>query len=165
MIVYYLLIFLTQFGYQHNPDVSVDPRHQVMLDAVNDIRTKGCKCGRRNMRPVGKVSWNELLYKSAFMQAKDMHKNHFIKHYSSTGKDLGERLDLVGYPWKVAGENLGRGQDTFDEVLEDWLKSYGHCVMLMNPKVEEMAIARVGNYWVQQFGKQTDTVKQAENIK
>ena len=32
-------------------------------------------------------------------------------------------------------------------------QSYSHCVMLMNPKVEEMAVAKYNDYWVQHFGK------------
>lgn len=162
MIVLYLIMFVFQSGFQGNPNGNIDPRQQSMLEAVNDIRTKGCQCGRRYMPPVQKVSWNDLLYKSALMQANDMNMHHFMKHYSSTGQDLGERLDLVGYQWKNAGENLGRGQDTFEEVLQDWLRSYKHCVMLMNPKVEEMAIARVNNYWVQHFGKQMNAENQGK---
>ena len=134
-----------------NPDID---QQQQMLDAVNVIREQGCNCGKTYMAPVPKVSWNGLLYESALAQAEDMYKHDFFKHFSNTGLNIGERMDQVGYNWKVAGENLGRGQDTFDEILKDWLKSSSHCMMLMNPKVDEMAIARVNNYWVQHFGRQ-----------
>lgn len=134
-----------------NPDIH---QQQQMLDAVNAIREQGCNCGKKYMAPAPKVTWNGLLYESALAQAEDMYKHDYIKHFSTTGLNIGERMDQVGYNWKVAGENLGRGQDTFDEILKDWLKSSSHCMMLMNPKVDEMAIARVNNYWVQHFGRQ-----------
>lgn len=153
-VIYFLMTPLLVDDKGVNPD-SIEQKY--ILDAVNAIRETGCYCGRRYMPPVQKVKWNEILYKSALSQADDMYKHDYLKHYSTDGLDIGARLDLVGYNWKVAGENLGRGQETFNQVLKDWLKSYKHCMMLMNPKVDEMAVARVQNYWVQHFGKQAST--------
>jgi len=132
------------------PDQSIQ---QSMVNDVNKIRESGCYCGRKYMAPVQKVEWNNTLFQSAMTQAKDMRENNFFKHYSNDGLNIGERLKKAGYDWLVAGENLGEGQVTFEEVLEDWLKSYTHCTMLMHPRVEEMAVAREGRYWVQHFGK------------
>jgi len=125
-----------------------------MIDAVNDIRTKGCYCGRRYMEPVPPVKWNEKLFTSALSQAKDMYNNNFFAHYSHDGLNIGQRLEKAGYNWMVAGENLGEGQLSFEEVLSDWRRSYSHCTMLMHPRVTEMGVAKVDKYWVQHFGKQ-----------
>jgi uncharacterized protein YkwD len=130
---------------------SEDPSY--MVDEVNKVRRSGCYCGRRYMEPVGKVEWNTTLYKSAMEQAKEMYDNNFFSHYSKDGLNIGQRLEKVGYHWLVAGENLGEGQESFGEVLLDWQKSYSHCTMLMNPRVNHMAVARYKNYWVQHFGK------------
>lgn len=158
MIIIFLLYFLLTPVIVQDSSKNFDAtEQQYMLDAVNTVRGEGCYCGRRYMPPVQKVKWNDTLYKSALSQAEDMYKHHFFKHFSTDGLDIGARLDQVGYNWKVAGENLGRGQESFDQVLKDWQNSYKHCMMLMNPKVDEMAIARVNNYWVQHFGKQTLT--------
>jgi len=127
---------------------------QSMIEAVNGIRTRGCYCGRRYMEPVPPVQWNEKLYTSALSQAKDMYKNNFFAHYSHDGLNIGQRLERVGYNWMVAGENLGEGQMSFDEVMSDWKRSYSHCTMLMHPRVTEMGVAKVDKYWVQHFGKQ-----------
>ncbi len=111
------------------------------------------------MAPVENIVWNETLYKSAFSQATEMHQYNFFAHFSKDGLNIGERLQKAGYDWMVAGENLGEGQKTFDEVLHDWLKSYQHCTMLMHPRVEEMAVAKVDKYWVQHFGKKMPVKK------
>jgi uncharacterized protein YkwD len=100
------------------------------------------------------LKWNETLYKSALGHAKEMNRYNFFAHYSINGDDIGERLETYGYDWQVAGENLGEGQKSFEEVLSDWLDSRSHCKMLMNPKVDEMAVAAHGRFWVQHFGKQ-----------
>ncbi len=149
-LIFLLLFFSLGTWPDSHPTAS---QQKNMIDAVNKIREKGCYCGRKYMSPVNKITWNNLLYKSAHNQATEMYEHNFFAHYSSDGLDIGQRLDQVGYAWMVAGENLGEGQKSFDEVLQDWLNSYSHCTMLMNPKVNEMAVAKVDKYWVQHFGK------------
>ncbi len=149
----FILLF-TVFGWMSwndgHPD---DVQQKKMVEAVNEIRARGCHCGKKYMAPVPKIQWNETLYKSALMQAEEMKMYNFFAHYSKEGLNIGERLEKAGYNWMVAGENLGEGQTSFEEVLQDWLNSYSHCTMLMHPKVNDMAIAKVDKYWVQHFGK------------
>lgn len=147
-----LLSFVISFSWpEGHPDVIVQSK---IIEAVNKVREKGCYCGRKYMPPAEKVTWNNVLYQSALSHANEMKEYNFFAHFSKDGLDIGARLDRSGYNWLVAGENLGEGQRSFDEVLNDWIKSYSHCVMLMNPKVNEMAVAKVDKYWVQHFGKQ-----------
>ena len=141
---------------------SIDPdmdQQKGMVTAVNKIRAEGCYCDRKYMPPVQNIDWSTTLYTSALNQAKEMNDYNFFAHYSKDGLDIGARLKKVGYDWMVAGENLGEGQESFDEVLLDWLKSYSHCTMLMHPKINEMGVARVEKYWVQHFGKQMPVKK------
>ena len=105
------------------------------------------------MPPAGEIIWNDTLFLSAMDHAKEMTRYNYFAHFSIRGEDIGQRLDKFGYDWLVAGENLGEGQKSFDEVLNDWQDSYSHCKMLMNPKVNEMAVAYHGRFWVQHFGK------------
>ncbi len=126
---------------------------ELMIIKVNKIRKKGCHCGTTYYPAVAPVQWNELLYNSALSHAKEMNKYDFFSHFSARGLDIGDRLDRFGYPWQVAGENLGEGQQSFNEVLRDWMDSPSHCRMLMNPKIEEMGVAKHSRYWVQHFGK------------
>ena len=87
------------------------------------------------------------------IQAKDMFNFHYFSHFSKDGLDIGQKLTNVGYDWQFAGENIGEGQKSFDEVLHDWLNSKPHCKMLMNPNMKEIGIARYKHLWVQHFGK------------
>ena len=127
---------------------------KVMLKKVNNIRANGCFCDNEYMPPANTLVWSDVLYKSALGHAKEMSRYNYFAHYSIDGKDIGDRLERYGYNWQVAGENLGEGQKSFSEVLNDWLDSKSHCKMLMNPKVKEMAVARHGRFWVQHFGKE-----------
>lgn len=125
-----------------------------MVQKVNEIRSAGCTCGGKKMSPVESISWNQKLYNSAISHADDMKKYRYFSHYSRSGKNVGERVDRFDYKWTVIGENIAEGQSSFDEALDDWIKSPSHCKMIMDPNVNEMGVARSGRYWVQHFGKQ-----------
>ena len=125
---------------------------EYILMKINTIRKNGCTCEGKRYKPVPTLTWNSKLEKSAFIHAKSMHENDFFSHYSLDGKDIGERLDVVGYKWQYAGENLAEGQKSFDEALHDWMKSGTHCKMIMHPHMKEMAISKYGTYWVNHFG-------------
>lgn len=123
------------------------------IHKVNKLRAEGCYCGSEFMAPAKPIKWNQTLFQSALAHAMEMDAYNFFSHYGRKGEDIGTRLDQFNYPWEVAGENLGHGQRTFDEVMRDWKLSESHCRMLMNPRVTEMAVAKYKAYWVQHFGK------------
>jgi uncharacterized protein YkwD len=128
----------------------------VMIEKVNTIRAKGCYCGRRWMNPTTPLIWNSTLEKSAKSHAKEMDDNNFFGHYSKDGKNIGERFDIFGYRWKYAGENIAEGQETLDQVLQDWVNSKSHCQMLMNPTMKEMGLIKYKNLWVHHFGAKNE---------
>ena len=136
--------------YTEHSELEVDTTY--ILKRVNKIRARGCRCGNEWVSPSNPVVWNKALETTAHEHAREMSKYRFFSHKSRDGKNVGQRLDDAGYKWRYAGENIAEGQKDFDEVLYDWIESYTHCKMLMNPKMEEMGVARSGKYWVQHFG-------------
>ena len=124
-----------------------------MLQKVNKIRSEGCYCGKDKMKPVGPLHWNDTLENSAYRYARHLRRHGIFGHHSIDGKDVGVRLDEFGYTWQYAGENLAEGQESFEEVLTDWIKSESHCKMLMNPNMRETGIAYFRGMWVEHFGK------------
>lgn len=104
------------------------------------------------MKPVRTLEWNDTLEQSAFRYARHMRRHGIFGHHSIDGKDVGVRLDEFGYRWQYAGENLAEGQESFEEVLKDWIKSESHCKMLMNPNMKETGIAYFRGMWVEHFG-------------
>ena len=129
-----------------------DSRIEYILERVNRVRTRGCKCGSVWMEATNTVEWNTVLEQTAREHADQMDNYDFFSHRSLDGKNIGQRLDDAGYKWRYEGENIAEGQRSFDEVLNDWIESTTHCKMLMNPKLEEMGVASVGRDWVQHFG-------------
>jgi uncharacterized protein YkwD len=151
-LLFYIVIILISTSFTEVPR-EFDVNQDYVLHLVNNLRARGCYCDNTFMRPVGPLKWDSNLYRSAISHARDMEQYNYFSHFNKKGQDIGERLDIMGYDWQVAGENLGEGQQDFIEVLGDWKDSKSHCQMLMNPKVTDMAVARFGKYWVQHFGK------------
>ena len=139
---------------QQEMEGNLDRPRAYVLAKVNKLRTEGCKCGRKRMKPTHPLTWNETLTLSAERHASDMDRYNYFGHRSRSGADIGDRLDAIGYKWQYVGENLAEGQDSFEEALTDWLESDSHCRMLMNPDMKEMGMAKIGKYWVHHFGTQ-----------
>lgn len=122
-----------------------------MLDLVNEQRGKGCKCGATDMPAVPLLAWNVKLEQAAKNHSQDMFSNNFFSHTGSNGSNAGQRINLAGYQWSSWGENIANGQSTEEIVMQEWLKSEGHCKNIMNSKFKEMGAGRSGNLWTQVF--------------
>lgn len=133
--------------------VSSTVNKTVLLQLVNDARKKGCNCGRAYYGPAPALIWNDRLEKAAYEHSKDMFRNKFFGHTGSDGRSSGERISDAGYTWKWFGENIAEGYPTEKDVVAGWLSSPGHCANIMNKNYKEMGIAKVGEYWTQDFGR------------
>jgi len=123
-----------------------------LLQLVNDVRKKGCKCGDTYYSPVPAVTWNDKLATAAYNHSEDMYKNKFFSHVAPDGSNAGVRIKRAGYPWIAYGENIATGYRTEKEVVQGWIESPGHCKNIMSKLFKEMGVARYGNYWTQEFG-------------
>ena len=125
----------------------------LMLQLINEVRQSGCRCGDTYYYPVAPLTWNDKLEKAASLHSADMYQRNYFSHASQDGKKGGARLDEAGYHWKTFGENIAMGYRNEVDVVEGWLQSPGHCKNIMNKDFKEMGVARVGNYWTQEFGR------------
>lgn len=131
-----------------------------LLQKVNDLRQKGCKCGRKTYPAAPKLTWDAQLESSAASHAVDMFKNKYFEHNSLNGKNYSDRIEAAGYHWKSSGENIANGQVNVTDVFNDWKKSTSHCENMMNKDFQNMGAAQVKDYWVQDFGAKFPVKKQ-----
>lgn len=124
----------------------------VILQLVNEARKKGCNCGDTYYGPAPALTWNDLLEKAALGHTIDMSQKNFFSHTGSDGSASSERISNAGYNWKFYGENIAEGYKTEQEVVSGWLSSPGHCSNIMNKNFKEIGVARVNDYWTQDFG-------------
>ncbi len=70
-----------------------------------------------------------------------MAKHDHMSHVGPDGADMGKRLTMAGYHYRVAAENVGVGQKTLAEVVEGWKKSPPHSRNMLLADAKHMGIA------------------------
>ena len=135
---------------------------EAVLQRLNATRTRGAVCHRPGApTSAAPLAWNPRLAAVAAAQAQDMARLDHMSHRDSRNRDLGERLDAMGYRFSAAAENVAVGYASFDAVVDAWLDSEAHCVNLMNAKVAELGLAcsdgsandsGTGRYWTLVLG-------------
>jgi len=157
-VTFFLLFCMSSeaaFSMDHSnpgPGPTIGLNKTVIINLVNEVRKKGCKCGDTYYYAASPLIWNEQLEKAAFEHSNDMYRRNYFSHVSPEGFKAGDRIEKAGYHWMMYGENIGMGYKNEKEMVEGWLKSPGHCKNIMNKGYKEMAVAKVGSYWTQTFG-------------
>jgi uncharacterized protein YkwD len=111
--------FLVTHPAQPTPTPAPQPA-VVDLDAmwhrVNDERAKA------NLKPLDRAT---ALDRSAAAKCADMQTNNYWAHVSPTGVQYYSFIKQET-PYRIAGENLSKGYDTTDKVVNAWMLSTGH---------------------------------------
>jgi uncharacterized protein YkwD len=139
-----------------------DPKAAVakVLALTNEARSHPRNCGDRHFEAAPPVSWNPQLEQAAAQHARDMATHAFLDHKGRDGSTPSQRITRSGYRWRAVGENVASGQISPKEVVDDWLRSPGHCANLMSPDFSEMGVSYGVNmgaeavvFWAQEFGR------------
>lgn len=103
-------------------------------DLINQYRAEN------GLKP---LKLNAALTGAAKEHSRDLAKWDRISHYGSDGSNPWDRVKRTGYKPRVAAENVGTGQASFDEVLKGWKESPGHNKNLLLADGREMGLALV----------------------
>jgi len=103
-------------------------------DAINNYRRS------KGLKP---LKLDAELTTAARAHAQDLAKWDRISHYGSDGSNPWDRVKRAGYNAKLAAENVGTGQASFEEVLKGWQTSPGHNKNLLQTEAQHMGIALV----------------------
>lgn len=102
------------------------------------------------------LSYDARLGRAAQVHADDMLSMGRMTHTGSDGSNAGQRISREGYNWRTWGENVARGYQTEEAVLEGWVNSPGHQANNINPAFEDFGLAKAGSgsqlYWALVFG-------------
>lgn len=99
------------------------------------------------------VSIDPRLNDAARAHAEDMSGRDYFSHTSPEGVTFDKRITGSGYPTPGA-ENIARGQQSPEAVMDAWMKSKGHKANILNCQLTTIGIGLDpdGFYWVQDFG-------------
>ena len=111
---------------------------QLNVDMARDIINQ-----YRKDNGVKPLKLSAELTAAAKAHSRDLAKWDRISHYGSDGSNPWDRVKRTGYKARLAAENVGTGQVTFDEVMKGWKNSPGHNKNLLLPDAENMGLALV----------------------
>jgi len=160
LLVFIIVAFFVQNHKSNGDAIAMELRNELnkvdkefFLEMVNMVRAKGCNCGARRFEPTTPLRWNDTLEMAAKVHSIDMNSKKFMRHRGSDGSSVAVRADRQGYPSKFVGENIFHGEGRTDNrAFEAWMKSPGHCANIMNPRYQEIGVAREGAYWTMVLG-------------
>jgi uncharacterized protein YkwD len=119
---------------------------QVVALVNKERATAGC----------GPVTEDAQLDKAAQGHSDDMAARNFFDHTNPDGAGPGERITAAGYRWSTYGENIARGQQTPQAVMDSWMNSPGHRANILNCSFKNIGVGvhdgSGGPWWTQAFG-------------
>ncbi|MCY0949483.1 sigma-70 family RNA polymerase sigma factor [Streptomyces sp. H27-S2] len=119
---------------------------QVVALVNKERATAGC----------GPLKDDAQLRAAAQGHSEDMAKRDFFSHTSPDGADPGKRTTAAGYRWSTYGENIAKGQQTAQSVMESWMNSSGHRANILNCAFKDIGVGvhqgAGGPWWTQNFG-------------
>ena len=99
--------------------------------------------GYRREKGLKAVTLDPKLTLAAKAHSRDLAKHDRISHYGSDGSSPWDRVKRTGYSARLAAENVGTGQASFDEVMQGWRESDGHNKNLLLPDARHIGLALV----------------------
>jgi uncharacterized protein YkwD len=111
--------------------------------ALNPEAARDAINGYRRAKGLKPLKLDAELTAAARAHAQDLAKWDRISHYGSDGSNPWDRVKRAGYNAKLAAENVGTGQASFDEVMKGWQTSPGHNKNLLQPEAQHMGLALV----------------------
>ncbi|MDO8621584.1 MAG: CAP domain-containing protein [Candidatus Levybacteria bacterium] len=127
------LIPALRFNFPSVLGISADISSQKLLLIVNQ---------KREANRLPPLILNEKLSLAAVNKAKDMFAKNYWAHNSPDGKTLWwVFIKGAGYNYVYAGENLARGFDNTDSVVNAWMESPLHRANLLSQNYKDVGFA------------------------
>ena len=138
-------------GDDDDPNVELDAAEQEFLARLNAFRVA------HGQEP---LTHNAQLTAAASAHALDMATRNYFTLESPEGVGSAERIIDHGYDAAVSAENLARGIDSAQQLLNAWAASSAHRVNMLSANFTETGIGRAyrdepqpGWYWSNTFGR------------
>lgn len=88
-------------------------------------------------------------------KSQDMANKNYFSHTSPTYGDPFEMMRSFGIKYGYAGENIAKGYNSAESVMNGWMNSSGHRANILNPNFKTIGVGYVKSngttYWTQMF--------------
>ena len=125
-------------------DSSVLNYEKEVVRLVNEIRAEN---------GLSALTYDWQLGRVARIKSQDMCDNRYFSHTSPTYGSPFQMMKSFGITYRSAGENIARGQQTPQAVVNAWMNSSGHRANILNSSFTHIGVGYVadGKYWTQMF--------------
>lgn len=108
---------------------------------------------RRNGLP--DLQADTSLSKVAREKSNDMQAKGYFSHTSPTYGSPFDMMRDFGISYRSAGENIAKGQQSPEQVVQAWMNSEGHRKNILSADFTHIGVgySQQGNYWTQMFIK------------
>lgn len=97
---------------------------------------------------------NQILIRAAQGHADDMANKGYFSHRSRNGDTMTRRIKKAGFkPCGSVAENIARGQQSVDAVMQAWINSPSHRRNNLHRKVTHFGLGHSNGYWVITFAQ------------
>lgn len=125
-------------GFGDNPAFPRTPPKPIdFAKALSDLNAYRVSKGRIPL------VYDERLNRASEVHARDLATAGIISHTGTDGSGHGDRIQLQGYYFSIAGENVATGQLSWEAAFAAWQKSPGHNENLLRDDVTEFGLALV----------------------
>ncbi|MDD3480857.1 MAG: CAP domain-containing protein [Patescibacteria group bacterium] len=95
----------------------------------------------RQKNGVSALFVNDALNEAAEEKLNDMFDNNYWDHVGPAGETAWDFIAGTGYRYEVAGENLARGFESPEKVVNAWMSSPTHRENILNARFQEIGLA------------------------
>lgn len=87
----------------------------------------------------------------ADVKSRDMQENYYFKHESPTYGTAYNMVRDFGLRYAMVGENLAKGYETPEAVVDAWMYSEEHKANILHPSMTEIGVSYLEerNIWIQ----------------
>ena len=89
---------------------------------------------------IAPLEWHGAAAAVARNHNLDMEGRSFFEHICPSGVNFDQRLLNAGISFLIAGENIGMGQLTPEDVVQRWMSSPGHRANILNPAFTHLGV-------------------------
>jgi len=101
------------------------------------------------------LTLNAELSKVARIKSQDMADKNYFSHTSPTYGDPFAMMKSFGIKYGYAGENIAKGYNSAESVMNGWMNSSGHRANILNSNFKTIGVGYVKangtTYWTQMF--------------
>lgn len=130
------------------PPVTTTPPDTSAQDQVVSLTN-----AERKQAGCGPLTVNADITAAAQGHATDMANRDYFEHTTPEGVTFDQRIRQAGYS-RPGAENIAKGADTAERVMNLWMNSPGHRANILNCDLNTIGVGldTDGFYWVQDFG-------------